>query len=485
MRRNAAKLAKLRALVHGRSQALATSLPSPLPELVNSACSIDISSADHEAIRYFRTTFARVHHTKNPSYSLYAIIFDIAEREPMVMRAVLALGARELEFRLRGSSQGSGRTTLAPLIHYSAALRLLSEAVGSANAHGGVQIDLDTVLSAMYLMLLYELKYGDAKCSGLANHLAGAAQVVRHCCYNVSFEPVTSMPGEKSKHVTLLRRCQSQEKGTRVLSLFAARLLAHMGICDATASSFGLGGQLVAALRETMASQHATTPYEDGMYSLHRLSYSLYRLVWTENYPQAELLDDVENRNIFALLLATSHLKFMVSQLDDTTQHRAHEVVTAIRQVSCHFSEVLGVAEELSVTTNNSHRLVANIRAIVPQFYAVQVEFRRVARRLGLRDQQQSSEHLIEAIMNLALQAFKHQGDEAIIRIAWPMYLVALETRDPAYRKWVLARFQAISPYGENYARAHLFLKRATEQEKTDMFREKESHSGDMELFVL
>lgn len=48
-------------------------------------------------MRYFQPTFARLHHTKNPKYSLYAIIFAIAQHEPMVMHKILALAGQELE----------------------------------------------------------------------------------------------------------------------------------------------------------------------------------------------------------------------------------------------------------------------------------------------------------------------------------------------------------------------------------------------------
>jgi hypothetical protein len=120
----------------------ALALPTGLPEFPSSACSLDLTSEDHEAIRYFRTTFARIHHTKNPDYSVFSIIFTLAEDEPMVMHALLALGGNEIEFRRNSNSDGitshipatehgrHGKWT--PVQHYSAALGLLADVIGAA-----------------------------------------------------------------------------------------------------------------------------------------------------------------------------------------------------------------------------------------------------------------------------------------------------------------------------------------------------------------
>lgn len=445
-----------------RSQQWSPNLPLQLPDPTNSTCSMDLSSADHEAIRYFRTTFAKIYHTKNPDYSLFSIIFNIAEREPMVMRAVLALGGQEVEFRRRSALSQAAvanlRQPVPPLHHYSSALRMMADTFGRTYADGSRQFDLDSILAALYLMILYEKKYGDGKCFGLSNHLAGASQVVQH--HFRTYPPRVTMNGGNgnANNVALLRTCQSQQEKSAVLSLFSARLLVYLAVQDSFASTFGIGGQLVAALNDS------NLLCLDGPESLHRFSYPLYCTMWAENYPQAELLDDLENRSIFALGTATAHLRFMVAQMrsldNESAPYRIAKVQTAIQLVGFRFKEILAVADELSMATDSSHRLVASIRAIVPQFYSVQIEFRRAKRYLGLHDRL-PSDHLIRAIMNLALQSFKHQGDEAVIRIVWPLYNVALEAGNSAHRDWILARLHGISSYGKNYERAYQFLVRS------------------------
>lgn len=478
----------------------------PEPELVNSACSVDLSSADHEAIRYFRTTFASSRHTKNPDYSMYAIIFNMAEREPMIMRAILALGNRELESRrqsidsiidindgLAVANGGTGKPSDSPVQHYSAALRLMADSLGGINQADNRELGIDTIYATLFLMVLYEIKYGDAKCSGLSNHLAGAAVVLRHH-FRSQLQIDTNTSDQASSKVALMSR--SQGHNSQYLSLFSARILVYLATHDASASTFGLGGDINAALHQIMPSQSPGISIADGPTArLHKFSYPLYRTMWAEDYPQAELLDDINNRDIYALANARSQLKFMVGQLGkldgDLARQHCLKIQAAIKDVEFRFGELLEVAGELSSATDNSQRLVANMRQIVPQYYATLIEFGRVKRRLGLDNSPPSEDHM-RTIMNLALQTFKHQGNEALVRIAWPLLIVGLETSDELHREWILTRFQAMSYYGKNLQRANRFLSAAVKAKGLqqspggviDVAR-MQLESGDVELFVI
>lgn len=89
-------------------------------------------------------------------------------------------------------------------------------------------------------------------------------------------------------------------------------------------------------------------------------------------------------------------------------------------------------------------------------YYAVVLDFMRVTKFEQPLDDRQY--HALREIMNLAYQSFKHDGDDAMIRVAWPLFIAALETDDLLHRDWVLDRFAAISKYGKNFERAHRFL---------------------------
>ncbi|KAJ4863162.1 fungal specific transcription factor domain-containing protein [Trichoderma breve] len=208
-----------------------------------------------------------------------------------------------------------------------------------------------------------------------------------------------------------------------------------------------------------------------GFDALHRYSNSLYRSMWGDAYPQVELLDDVENRDIFAFLCASMQLR---------------AVESAFRQIDLRYGELLEVASDISLSTDNSHRLVANIRAFVPIYHAVKLELLRITRRNGLTTKMKIvPEAHITAIIDLAVQADKHQGVEGTIRVAWPLFVVALETSNVVHQRWVLNRFKAMSSYSKNLERAHRFLTEALRRqcENIEVYKDFRLENG--EVFVI
>ncbi|KAL7909044.1 hypothetical protein GGI35DRAFT_493847 [Trichoderma velutinum] len=457
----------------------ALALPTQLPEFPSSASSLNLTSADHEAIRYFRTTFARIHHTKNPDYSLFSIIFTLAQDEPMVMHALLAIGGHEIEFRRNSISDEAADHTSqlvqrdgnkwTPVQHYSAALGLLADVIGSAD--DGRQLELDPICAVLYLMLVYEQKYGDGTCSGLSNHLAGAALIVKHRCKSLSDQ--ISTRGWQGTPV--LSRMQPQNDPQQPgLSLFP--------------QLFGLGGQCNSELKSIMAPDDSSSV--PGFDALHRYSNSLYRSMWGDAYPQVELLDDVENRDIFAFLCASMQLRGTVAQLSNLDanelRQRLPAVESAFRQLDLRYGELLEVASDISLSTDNSHRLVANIRAFVPIYHAVKLELLRITRRNGITTRMEIvPEAHITAIIDLAVQADKHQGVEGTIRVAWPLFVVALETSNVVHQRWVLSRFKAMSSYSKNLERAHRFLTEALRRQHKDLDIYKDFRLENGEVFVI
>ncbi|QYS97498.1 Zn(2)-C6 fungal-type domain-containing protein [Trichoderma simmonsii] len=472
----------------------ALALPTQLPEFPSSASSLNLTSADHEAIRYFRTTFARIHHTKNPDYSLFSIIFILAQDEPMVMHALLAIGGHEIEFRRNSTSDGEAdynsqlvqrdRNKWTPVQHYSAALGLLADVIGSAD--DGRQLELDPICAVLYLMLVYEQKYGDGTCSGLSNHLAGAALIVKHRCSSLSDQ--ISTRGWQGTPVLSRMQPRDDPQQQPGLSLFVIRLLVWISLCDSTAATFGLGGQCNSELKNIMAPDDSSSIA--GFDALHRYSNSLYRSMWGDAYPQVELLDDVENRDIFAFLCASMQLRGIVAQLSNLDvnelRQRLPAVESAFRQIDLLYGELLEVASDISLSTDNSHRLVANIRAFVPIYHAVKLELLRITRRNGLTTKMKIvPEAHITAIIDLAVQADKHQGVEGTIRVAWPLFVVALETSNVVHQRWVLSRFKAMSSYSKNLERAHRFLTEALRRqcENIEVYKDFRLENG--EVFVI
>jgi len=413
---------------------------------------------DHEAIRYFRTDFAKLHHTKNPDYSLISLMFNAAQSDAMIMNMVLALGLQEMNLKRMESSTSSERRSL---MHYSSALRMLSESLALENTAK----DLGSLLTALWLMLLYEQQFGDPECKAYSSHLQGVASLLQ-----LRGEKLLELPGgamDDPRTSVVSNELHTEFRQLRI-SQYAARVLVWIALLDSGAASVGFGGQVNAAIFSLLFSSpgDAATRNEDPVKAfsvLHRFSNPLYRISWGDAYPQSELLDDVENRNIYDFLGQCVALRFMIAQLATLYRSGSSEasakttmVWKSLREVSEQFRELIEVADELSMATDNSHRLVANIRAIVPFYHAAVLDFMRVtAFNEPLSGRQRSA---LKSIMNLAYQSYKHGGDEALMRVAWPLFLAVLETDDMLHRDWILDRFTALRKYGKNYERAHRFL---------------------------
>ncbi|WPH01583.1 Hypothetical protein R9X50_00443100 [Acrodontium crateriforme] len=434
--------------------------PVELAQPANSASSLELTAADHEAIRFYRTTFAKIHHTKSADFSLYAIIFKLAESEPMIMRVILALGGKEIELR-SGRPGHDQLRAITPVRHHYLAVKMMQEALRQSGPENSKPADLDVICAALYLMLLYEEKHGDSKSDALKYHLDAAAPLLQHLCSQSSLKMAITVPEKFENKVALNRNRQPGEEPGQ-LSLFSARLMVYLSLHDSAASTFGLGGKLNAALNDIRAKFDPNAKFMDGADSLHRYSYALYRLMWGNQYPQNELIDDIENRHIYSLRLAASQLRFRVAQvakLDPATaQEQASSLHDAFQLVEYRFGEMLGIASDLGIKTDNTRRIVGNIRGIVPHFYAAVLEFQRLGRHSGFEVRRPPTENPIRSIMNLVQQAYKHEGNDAMTRIAWPLFVVALETDDDNDRDWILARFESMKTYGKNYERSHRYL---------------------------
>ncbi len=413
-------------------------------------------------------------------------MFTIAEREPLVMHALLALGGHDIESRRPGAKPNTGQLTHQHrwnhLHHYSAALGALAETlVTGSDGHSLRHLDMSC--TALYLMLLYEQKYGDAECVGLSNHLRGAAMIIRHHGQAIKEQldaPRLGNPPALSRGV---------EAGH--LSLYSARILIWISLCDATASSYGVGGPVNSALRDILAHPHYTTAAQ-SIERLHTFSNSLFRTMWAKSYPQNELLDDIENRSVYELMVCSSQARHALAELAQADGiNRLHYLEVAMsttKYVTTQYNELLEVASELSPSTDSSSRLVANLRSVAPHYHAVIVLLAQLAGEDAFIYGKVDITAHMASILSFARQILRHEGEEALMRIAWPLLVVAFGTDSEQQRNWVIARFQAMSRLGKNMERAwEVLVAYATQPAVENPWLDPLARfrSGDGSLFVI
>ncbi|KAF5984168.1 hypothetical protein FBULB1_3418 [Fusarium bulbicola] len=243
---------------------------------------------------------------------------------------------------------------------------------------------------------------------------------------------------------------------------------------DATAASFGLGGQVTKVLCRTLPEGNDKSSLPTGsikrLSSLHAYSGPLYRLVWGDDYPAVELVHDLENEQVYELLEASVQLRYIISEMTSlqpiggsALAEASRKVETAIQETSEGYMNILAFASRLTSATDNSHSMVPTIRWIVPIYYTEVLDFLRIARTIHppLAIALENSK-TIRNIMNLAFQAYQHGGDVAMVRIARPLFMVALETDEELHVSWILERFRGLAQFGEHFARAGDFLERVS-----------------------
>ena len=381
----------------------------------------------------------------------------LADKEPMAMEMVIALGLQEMNLRRPFPRTDAKQSSLQ---RYSSSLRRLADAI----SHMTVTTNLDAIYTTLWMMLVYEQKFGDSQCTAYIHHLKGISSILQYR----SDHPFAVTAGDLDSTTRLFTLHERSQPGKSVLSTYSARLLVWIAHLDAAAASSGFGGHVnTTILEHVQQSNHDSrippTESIEAFTRFHRESRPLYRIVWGEDYPQEELLDDIENHDVYALLAACVQLRVQTARLGMSIQEdpvsavpRATDVGDAIDHVSKSFDELIQLASRLSWQKNISDRLVASLCAVVPIYYAVVLEFTRATnfdQRLT-----QHQRHAMKEILNLTYHSYKSGGDEAMIKVAWPLFIVAIETDDLLHLDWILERFKMISKYGQNFERAYNFL---------------------------
>lgn len=134
-------------------------------------------------------------------------------------------------------------------------------------------------------------------------------------------------------------------------------------------------------------------------------------------------------------------------------------VARALHDIGQRYSEILSVAHRLDLmSAGDRHCFVTNVRFVVPMYHAAILSYFRIttfSKPFKFSDKQR---HGLQEIFTLAYRAYQDEGESAMSRIAWPLFMAALETDDLAHQDWVSLLFARLRHQGENYRRAEQAL---------------------------
>ncbi|KAJ5953725.1 hypothetical protein N7501_008004 [Penicillium viridicatum] len=376
-------------------------IPTPIyPSLnVNVACanSLTLTSLDQQYFQYFPSSSLVFYYMKRWKWSSLCHLYEgPAASNRVIMRMILALSASDMHRNgLIVRSQDHGR------YHYSQAVKEFRQLLETPR-----QVSLDdveTVFATVFLMIAWEWQFGHSV-RHLQLHLQG-----------VSFIP--------------------------------EQFLLWILYIDASCRPIGL----TESLNDYVAQSGNLALQPDH---LHRCARLWGRCFWGEQYPDEEVLDDIENYRALELL----HAGFCL-------RHRTWKVLIesaagTAESVEPLFREILNTREKFSdlfVTARfagsvSARRTLNTIYMAVCTFYGQVLLHRRLlcvdALPLGIHQQATTG------IIDICQKQF-WSDPKLLRRLHLPLLMAVIETNDMTHQRWLRQRLWELRDFHSEFVWAH------------------------------
>ncbi|EXJ79968.1 hypothetical protein A1O3_08254 [Capronia epimyces CBS 606.96] len=313
--------------------------------------------------------------------------------------------------------------------HYQTALGLFIEHLGSPEKQGWI------TFPALWLFIHYEQQYGDDP-SVLQKHLQGLRDVIAF--HGAAILPYAIGGQDPLDH------CDDTDVAWHMIDRTALWTIDH----DACAAFFGFGGSLVRLVIEQ---------YPGSLSRLIKSSRNALSQAFGPDYPAEGQLWDTQHSQIEMFQYSLITLRFGISNLDGSSEASdLLDFARKLKQVEEEFSSLLCVA--LSPQASDGG-ISSNMCIPTAQFYAI----------VALYERQMYRTQPVAAIAKV-LYACAKLAEVApsnyLWRVAWPMFVAALETDDLIHQQWVLGRFKEMQVCGENLRRARIFLEVALKEQR-------------------
>ncbi|KAF4337910.1 hexose transporter [Fusarium beomiforme] len=372
-------------------------------------CAAILFPSDHSAIHFFRFVLPGMVGTRISMHSGPGLVWKLAQQSPMVLHMVCAVSGQSWSEKTKCSESEAEFRRLRAIQHYRDGLQMLAAATKVPK-----EITyLPSVLATLWLMLLYELKFGDGCGSGFDAHLRGATSILRG-----HSQPASSESDHSNAPVIEAQR----------FCPVSCRILVWLSHADGGAVLNGFGGAFNILLGDCAHGMSET----DAQGRLERVRQLQKRSVlanydlWGRSYPQTELLEDLQCCDLSCLDAECAQLKFMVGALaaaesrDAITQESWRQSVSgAFRSVISRYGELISVSNRLELPEEGPHRrFVMELQSVVACFHAIHVCFLRILH--GNEAISSEQRETMKDIMSLAFKVYRDQGETGLARLGWP-----------------------------------------------------------------
>ncbi|BDD60022.1 hypothetical protein MAP00_005189 [Monascus purpureus] len=351
----------------------------------------------------------------------------IVPNDQLVMRMMLAISASEIHQRKRDEITANGTSSDIGLAHYSLAVKDLSMSLAQ-KSYGNEKQRLESLLPALFFMIEYEVRFGYSR-RHLRLHLEGVRSL-----YN-SYESMLLN--------TALENGEQHQTGTRWggqvddgLSFLSSQILLWISYLDV------IGGQGLCS-RSLMTRMSESAVPQLKIELLYRKSRLAGRHIWAGEYPENEVLDDIENYRPLELLHLNNLLRSRIWQLGvsrsegQQTEDSPEMLMEDLTKIADKYQDILMTAS--LPATGQTRRVFHTMRCAASSYWAQILFYYRM-----FDCSQTQTQVAINNILQITRTDYE-RGRRFLAPHTWALLMAGLQTRDTACRAWILARIQDLS----------------------------------------
>lgn len=247
------------------------------------------TAAETQALHYYKTHFPTIMVTKNVRWSTHMVMLRHGSQTPMVMHLLIAASLMNL-----GASQHyDADICSAARGHSRAGVYLLIEAMNSS-----AEPDYLNVLTAFFFLYKYMAEQKNTNADAMIQFSHAVCEYVKR--YNLDTLCTKSLLSCISSTEVTARVCLPRDKQECL-----ARLIVWIFYEDVAASIRGLGGLL--------ASHLCAEPEQTN--EIYQCSTTNLESAWGPDYPESEIVDDIENGPILKFLYEVMMLYTEVNEV--------------------------------------------------------------------------------------------------------------------------------------------------------------------------
>ncbi|KAJ5128147.1 hypothetical protein N7448_008926 [Penicillium atrosanguineum] len=391
-----------------------TQIPTPLypPLSADIACanSLTLTEHDQKYFQYFPSSSIVYYYMKGWQWSSFCYLYQgPAATNKVIMRMILALSACDM--------------------HRHGLVR-------PPRRHVSVE-ELEIIFATMFLMVTYEWQFGHSV-RHLQLHLHGVRSLLESHPQLFRFKDVNDVfLSAESTNDNSPTDERSISKVSFIPEQFLLWILYIDGSCRPMGLTESLNDYVMQSKNPALKPDH-----------LHRCARLWGRCFWGEQYPDQEVLDDIENYRALELLHSGFTMRYRTWKVlvDSGAGTESGETLFRDIMATREYSDLFITAKFAG--TVSARRTLHTIYMAVCTFYAQII----LHRRLLCVDSLPSAIHrqATAGIVDIARKQFA-SDPRLLRRLHWPLLMAIIETDDPSHQAWCRQRLFEFRDFHSEY----------------------------------